>query len=219
MSARSIVGLTGLAACATLALAGCTFVAPKPSGDIATEFRSTDAFTDVQLRGAGDVTISQGDNYTVTVTTDSNYMERVTTTVEDGTLILNEDWHFNAHDVDVVFVVTVPSLESVHLEGAGNITVDGVDTDSFDAFLAGAGDITVSGTASDVHLSLAGVGDIRALDLQGATVTADLNGVGNISVSASDTLDATLHGVGDIVYRGDPDVTSSVAGIGSVHSG
>jgi hypothetical protein len=205
-------------AVALLALTGCHLHDLDPSGETTTEFRTSAAFTGVELQGVGSISIVPGDDYTVTVTTDTNYIDGVTTEVVDGILILNEHYDFNTHDLEVTFLVTVPSIEKVTLTGAGNFTVEGVDTDAFEIAIAGAGDVTVSGSASTAHVRLAGVGSIDTTGLDAAVVDVELLGAGDVSVAATDTLDVTLNGVGDVTYVGDPNVTSTVAGIGSVRA-
>lgn len=215
MKIRPLVPATALA---LSVLAGCSILGPDPSGTPATEFRSLSAFSEVELQGVGDVFISEGDGYGVTVTTDSVYIDDIVTKVVDDTLVLDEDFGYSVRNLDVDFVITVPSLEAVTLAGAGNITVEDVDTSAFEVNLAGAGNVTVSGTASTVRLHLAGAGNIDTIGLDADAVDIDLAGAGDVSVMANDTLDVTLNGVGNVTYVGDPEVTSRVNGLGSVHA-
>jgi len=211
--------ITAIAAGSLLVLTGCRIVNSDLSGDIVTDTRFGGPFTSVRLEGAGDVTIVAGATSSVQVTADSALMDGITTTIDDGVLVLDEHWGFRVRNPHITFLVTVPELEAVSLAGAGDITISGVDTAAFDVSLAGAGDITVSGRADRVSVRVAGAGDIDARALNGRDVVARVAGVGDITVSASDTLDASVAGVGDITYFGDPTVTSSVAGLGTIHAG
>jgi hypothetical protein len=215
MNARILVPAASLA---LVALTGCSIFGEDPSGTPSTEFRSVSAFSEVELQGVGDVTISEGEGYGVTVTTDSAYIDDVVTKVVDGTLELDEDFGHSVRNLKVDFLVTVPSLEAVTLTGAGNITAEDVDTTTFEVRLVGAGNVTVYGTASTATLRLVGAGNIDTIGLEADAVDVDLAGAGDVSVTANDTLDVTLNGVGNVTYVGDPEVTSRVAGIGSVRA-
>ena len=218
MTKRSLIAATALASAAALTLSGCDILGPDPSGTPSTEFRSVTEFTKINLQGVGDVTVSEGNGYAVTVTTDSAYIDDIITEVVGGTLVLREDPSHNYRNLELEFIVTVPSLEAVTLTGAGDITVDGVDAADFEVNLIGAGNIGVSGEASAVRLHLVGAGSIDTVGLEAEDAEVILSGAGDISLTVSNTLDASISGVGNVFYVGDPEVTSTVTGLGSVRA-
>jgi hypothetical protein len=211
--------LVSIVAGSLIALTGCSFVNADLSGEIVTDTRLSEPFTGVRLEGVGDITVVAGDTYTVQITADSALTDGVTTRIDDGILVIDENWSFRVRSPRIDVYVTVPSLESVSLAGVGDFMISGVDTEVFDVSLAGTGDITVAGQADEVSIRVAGTGDVNARELEGRDVVARVAGVGDITVSASHTLDASVAGIGDIVFVGNPAVTSSVRGIGSVHEG
>lgn len=113
--------------------------------------------------------------------------------------------------------VTMKSLDSVILSGSGNITVAELNGDSFKVALLGSGIINASGTVDQVNISLDGSGNINCEDLKARAASVRLTGSGNISVYASNSLDANLSGSGNIRYSGNPaNINQTVTGSGSI---
>jgi len=203
-------------AAAALAVSGCGISGIPLDGDTSTEVRSVDTFESIELKGAAEVVVVVGGRQTVEVVADTAVQKYVKTTVSDGELVIDTDYGWRWGDIDVDIRISVPSLDSFDLKGAGNIVIRGIDSDTFAFSLTGAGDVNIAGTAEDVTIKLAGAGGIDAYDLIAEDVVARLSGAGQISVTATDTLDATLSGVGSIDYDGDPAVTSKISGVGSI---
>ncbi len=210
-----IYAATAVAA-AALAISGCGISGIPLDGDTSTEIRSVDAFDSIELRGAAEVVVVVGGPQTIEIVADTAVQKYVKTTVSDGELVIDTDYGWRWGDIDVDVRISVPSLDSFDLKGAGNIVIRGINSNRFSFTLAGAGDIDIAGKAVDVTINLAGAGGIDAYDLIAEDVVAKLSGAGQISVTATDTLDATLSGLGGIDYDGDPEVTSRVSGVGSI---
>jgi len=200
-------------------LAGCDLTGTGPSGETVTETRPLTPFDAVDLAGVGDVTVVPGDDYDVTITTDAVFLDGVESEVVDGTLVLDEHYDFDTRDLDVDFVVTAPSVESVTLSGAGNITVEDVAGGPFDVNLDGAGNVTVSGNAKSAVLRLTGAGNVSARGLDAETAEVELSGAGNVTVTATETLTVSLSGVGNVTYYGGAEVQSTTTGVGFVNAG
>jgi len=187
------------------------------SGVSVTEHREAGPFTIVELAGANTVVIHVGAPRSVAVTGDDNLVPRVTTVVQDDRLVIDNTGSFTTN-VDMSVTVSVPSLESVELGGAGTVTVDGITGDDFSAELTGDGTLVVSGTVERLTAVLAGAGTLDLHGLVAADGSVQLEGTGTIRVHATSTLDATLAGTGTILYRGDPTVTMRHTGTGTVVS-
>jgi hypothetical protein len=188
------------------------------SGVSVTDDRDAAPFTSVELAGANTVVIHVGAPVSVSVTGDDNLVERVTTVVQDGRLVIDNTGSFTTN-ADMRVAVSVPSLDMVELSGAGTMTLDGVTSDDFSAELTGDGTLTASGTVERLMATLAGTGTLDLHDLVAGDATAQLQGTGTIRAHATSTLDATLSGVGTILYSGDPTVTMHNTGTGTVGPG
>jgi hypothetical protein len=186
------------------------------SGVAATEVRDVPPFTGVELSGSNVVTVRVGAPQSVVVRGDDNLLDRVTTTVRSGRLVIGSRGSY-ASERPMRVEVRVPSLTAATLSGSGLVRVEGVESDAFTALLPGSGVLAVAGTAGRLEATLSGSGDMRLEDLATRDVVARIEGSGRLWVHATESLDATVSGSGAIQYGGDPArVTQDVTGSGSV---
>ena len=181
----------------------------------AEQTRSVPAFAAVQLDASDDVTVRVGGEPSVVVRGDDNRLDRVTTEVEDGTLVIGRRGFFG-RGTSFAVEITVPALESIALHGSGTVRVDGLDEPSLIVALPGSGTITAGGTVDVLEVTLSGSGEVQLQDLVARAAVASVAGSGRISVNATETLDASVSGSGTITYTGSPTVTSNITGSGAV---
>jgi phage gp45-like len=187
------------------------------SGVPATQTRNVAGFDSVELAGANNVVIHVGGKQSVVVRADDNLLDRVTTEVQAGTLVVANTAGSFTTTTPMRVDVTVPALGALTLSGAGNMVVDGVDAESLEASLPGSGTLTGSGSATRLDVSVAGSGTVQFTRLVASDVRASVSGSGSILVTATDRLDASVPGSGTIVYGGSPqDVTKNVSGNGAI---
>ena len=178
-----------------------------------TETRNLDEFNRVVIKGAMDVVIKAGKSQSVEVSADEDYLVRVETRVDDGTLYISQEGR-RWHDIDIK--ITVRNLDGIFIDGAADIDATGIDSDNFDLEINGAGDVTLEGACGAVTIEINGAGDVDAEDLKCKNVDVTINGAGDVDASASESVVAELNGVGDITICGDPDkVRPRIRGLGS----
>jgi hypothetical protein len=187
------------------------------SGVSRTLVRVVPPFTGVDLAGGNNVVIRVGEKQSVVVRGDDNLLDRVTTEVRSGTLVIaNTPGSFTTRSPMVV-EVGVPTLGALALDGSGNIAVEGIDAERLTVTLPGSGTITGSGTAKALDVTVGGSGVVRLTQLVADEARAVVSGSGSIFVTATQALDAAVSGSGVISYAGGPqDVTTSVTGSGAV---
>ncbi|MCH8172484.1 MAG: DUF2807 domain-containing protein [Proteobacteria bacterium] len=180
-----------------------------------TETRDLDEFNRVAIKGAMDVVIEVGKSQSVEVSADEDYLDRVETRVDDGTLYISQEGR-RWYDIDVDIEITVRNLDGIFIDGAADIDATGIDSDNFDLEINGAGDVTLEGACGTVTIEINGAGDVDAEDLKCKNVDITINGAGDVDASASESVVAELNGVGDITICGDPDkVRPRIRGLGS----
>lgn len=190
------------------------------SGTAGVDERSLAPVHAVLLEGIMDVavTVTPGATQAVRVVGDDNLLASVRTRVEDGVLEVDLDDGSYYMKQPLRVEVTVPRLTAVELEGAGDVSVQGLDADDFRVSLQGSGDVYVTGRTRQLTAGLFGSGDVDLGDLVAVEASARLEGSGDIRVHAEEQLDLRLHGSGDIGYRGNPRVSLQLSGSGDVYT-
>jgi hypothetical protein len=163
---------------------GCNFSFPgtgvKGSGPVTSETRSLESFHAVKLQLAGDVEIVRGDRSEVTVEAQENLLPILKTTVENGTLKLHFDQNVS-YSEDVKIRVVTPSLDELDLSSSGTMKV----VSPWDG--------------EKLRLQVSGSGDIEAPELNAASVEADINGSGTVSIGGkTGSLKADISGSGEL---------------------
>ena len=191
------------------------------SGIAATQSRTVPAFTGLELDGGNNVVVQVGPaRQSVVVHADSNLLRRVTTRVRAGRLAIGTTPGNLSAKRPMYVVVTVPSLDRIELQGAGNISVSGINSERLTVTLSGAGNIDAAGAATKLDVTIGGAGNALLQGLIARDARAALSGQGSIMVTATRSLDASISGTGAIHYRGDPSrVTRRISGSGTIGPG
>ncbi len=215
----------------------CGFFAD--AGASTTQQRSIDGVTAVRLLTSGDLSITVGENESLTVTAGSNQLTGLTSQVIDGTLILDNKAAAVANS-HISYALTVPPLASLELSGSGNangvgvltgdaqvsatgsgeVSLSGLDLSSIVVDLSGSGNVQLAGTATSQHVTVSGSGEYVGSGLATQQAQVEVTGSGNAQVNVTDTLSATVSGSGNITYTGNPDqVDRESSGSGTITAG
>jgi hypothetical protein len=215
------VGLTGCGAAPTVggpvptpAPATTTAAADPGSGG---ETRDVRGFTGVELTSIGDLQIDVTGTESLTIEADADVLPLLTSEVSGGVLRLGVAPGSEIVDSGpIVYRLTVDTLDSLVVSGAGDATAANVATDRLTVEISGAGDVRLAGTVDSQVVTISGTGSYDGEGLQSTTTEVEVDGAGGAVVRVSDRLDATVSGVGSVEYIGDPRVTEDVSGIGSI---
>jgi hypothetical protein len=230
-----------------LVLAACNFAAEAQGGERQAgpvTQRSWDLrdFDEVSLAGSHDVIVRVGGGHSVSAQGPAEVLERLDIRVEDGTLKVGTkkgNWSFgwSGDRPRTQVFVTLPSLRGAAVAGSGDMKVDRVIGNRFNASVAGSGDLDIAelkvgeaqfsvagsgdikatGTAERSSASVAGSGDIDIGRVLARTVNAAVVGSGDVRVQASETADVSITGSGDVYVAGKARCTVSKRGSGEVH--
>jgi hypothetical protein len=199
------------------AFGGSSGPARNGSGTPASQVRDVAPFSSIELAGANTVVIRVGEKQSVVVMADENLLDRVTTEVQSGNLVIANTPGNITTKSPMSVEVTLPALSALTLSGSGTISVNGLQTESLEVALPGSGTITGSGTATRLDVMVSGSGTVQFTQVVADEAQVVLRGSGSIFVTASRSLNASLSGTGTIHYSGNPQhVTTSVTGTGSI---
>jgi hypothetical protein len=203
-------------------LMGCTgnirlVTTIQGSGNVVTETREVNGFTAVALNGIGHLIIDQTGTESISITADDNILPAIETRVSGDTLIISiEDNTIFNNVTELTYRVMVQAIDTLELNGAGDIEVLNLDGQDWRATLAGGGNITVSGQVERQTAELNGAGAYNAEALQSQEAAINQNGAGTAIVQVSEQLDVTINGVGSVEYIGNPTVREEINGLGTV---
>jgi len=223
-------------------LSACQFTVIRGSGNLVTESRDVSDFDKVQLDGAGRLFITQGDEETLEIEAEDNIIEKLTSEVQNGTLVLGYDekpWRTTVIPTNgITYTLTVKDMTGLTFNGAGDLEMAALETTSLDVEINGAGQLTideltaermmvhiagastisVSGQVVSQDIVIDGTGNYKAEDLKTESSSIEINGIGNGIVWATDSLEININGGGSVNYYGSPSVTQDINGLGDINN-
>ena len=182
--------------------------------------RASDPFTGIQVTGVGKVIIKQDTVQTLVVRADDNIIERVTTSVNNGILVVGlQQGSYNSITININ--ASMKAIDRLECIGTAEFLNSGqIQTDSLVCKITGAGKITLTGTAARQTVQITGAGDVHNFGLASSRCLAMISGAGNVEVNVTQQLDAIISGTGNITYTGGPQVVNkTITGIGNITAG
>jgi hypothetical protein len=199
----------------SLVVGACSIVGERGSGTMATETRDVGGFDEIDLSGTGRVLVAVTGTESLTVEAENNILSLLTTEVRNGTLVLGTKQNISPTR-EIVYTITVVSLEAVTVSGSGSVTATNIDADAFNVHISGSGTVMPEGVSESLDLSISGSGVFEGEALLSATGTVSVSGSGDAVVYVTDDLDVKVSGSGNVEYFGDPEVSVSISGSGNV---
>ncbi len=189
-------------------------------GVLRTEVRELPAFTALSENGAFTINAqSSSSAQLVQISGDENIVPLITTDVVNGKLVLGVKKGYSLQPkLEMKADLQAATLKSIKSAGASNFTVTGLTGPSFNLLISGSSGASLSGQVTEAKLQVSGAGTINGRALVASNGVATISGTGNITINATDTLNASIPGSGTISYLGNPVVTQHITGVGSVVS-
>lgn len=212
----------------------------KGDGTITTKTITTEDYAMIDVTGSIDVTLKQGTEGSIEVTTDNNVHEFITVETKGNTLYLKIENNVSIRATKGI-QITVPfeSINGLDLVGSGEIignapirsenfeaqlTGSGtiavaIESQNFDAKITGSGTMNVKGDVHNLEVKITGSGMFNGKELTAENAEAYVSGSGDASVVANASLKARVNGSGDIQYSGAARKNDTkVLGSGSIKS-
>lgn len=184
------------------------------------------AFTRVYAGDEINLVVSQGTDFQVKAKGEANYVNDLEMTVQNNILDIGYKTYVPDRPRLDLFI-TLPSLVSVSLAGAGTGTVTGFQDAphvirailsgaskltmngtgiNMNIDISGASQFTVTGSTANLYGNLSGAGKLNAYGLVATEVDISASGGSTAYVKAENSLFATASGGSRIYYKGDPTV-------------
>jgi hypothetical protein len=210
----------------------CPAKSDKQDGIAANDEFGLKDFKEIELKGVFDVIIRKGDEYSIVIQGDEEQKKLYDVNQYSDKLEIyyrtkrNKFWNRTfAQKEFVTLEITMPTLEKLEVTGAGKISVKGFEENEMHIELAGAmsgeanllvdqlyytssGPIAfeLDGHGDYLEASLSGPSQLKAdgFKLSRANITA--NGLAQVSVSPSETIEIDKDFTSNVKYTGNPEV-------------
>mgnify|MGYP001431883678 CR=1 FL=1 len=190
----------------------------KGSGNIISENRELTNFSSISLMGNMDVNIKYFDEYNCTVISDDNLIPYIKTEVINNNLQISIKKNYSSTE-GIKVNVNIPAYDEVSILGSGDINIIDFKNNKLSLNISGSGDITARGEVQKLLAKINGSGDIISKELLSRDATITINGSGDATIWASNSINAKINGSGDIKYYGNPiDTKTEVNGSGNISS-
>jgi hypothetical protein len=217
------------------------FLTASVSSAQSKQTRDVAGFREVGFGIAGNLYITIGPSFKVTLEGDADYLSDIETVVRDGKLHIRKDnnWGFSSKKADIY--ITMPSLAGLTISGSGkakiessveadafNVSVSGsgrlyiadLTADTFGCSISGSGDVIVEGKggADSGKITISGSGNYSGEGFEIDNLTVNISGSGKCDCKAGDSLKASISGSGNVYYSGQPKLDVRASGSGHVRS-
>ena len=214
------------------------FISSANADDKIEKTYNIDDFSQIYLRGPYEVHLRQTSKCGLTIRARESYFEELEVSSNGGELSINLDRKNFKKSKSIEVYINFKELEKLEIEGAvdlvcenqirtsnlkiefegaGNVELD-VNVNKVIAEIAGVGNFEIEGDTDYHKVEFDGIGSYNAKDLRSKYTIVESNGIGSVSVYASDKFKGEATGIGSVDYYGDPDdVNIEASGLGSVN--
>lgn len=220
-----------------VALQSCRKVSGR--GPVVTETRSISDFKEIKSDISGEVFVTSGPAYAVSIEAQQNIIDVIETVLNDNRLTIRVKNNTSVRAEDKIVVrITSPDIRGLILNGSGNISanapinstdlymkvsgsgniyLNALSANSLDANISGSGSIDIaSGNVNSETLEISGSGDMDFLNCIAREADVKITGSGSAKVQVLDRLKVKITGSGNVYYRGNPAVDVSITGSGEL---
>ncbi|RYZ51886.1 MAG: DUF2807 domain-containing protein [Sphingobacteriales bacterium] len=192
----------------------------RGEGETISETRDLPAFRGFEANGDIRVEVYPATRNRVVVTGYQNLVREFETDVNSGLLRLQfDDEYRNIRNNNIVIRLYTSSLESVYLNGSGDVKVHaGQEGERIEAIVNGSGVVDLGDNVYyEADLKVNGSGYINSRGVEADDVYAEISGSGNMDLTARRYLFGRVYGSGTINYWGNPaEQNVSVSGSGRI---
>ncbi|MEE4259642.1 MAG: head GIN domain-containing protein [Bacteroidales bacterium] len=180
--------------------------------------RQVGNFTGIHQSTSADVFITSGNENTVKVKADEHVIDKLTTKVENGILLIGTEGNLrNVRTLEVY--ISMKRLDYIKNSGSGDISCRGempgndvkisingsgdfeadMEAKNMEISISGSGDVELSGVKGDFSLSVSGSGDVEAEALQLEKCKVSVQGSGDVQLKGvTVSLVVKQNGSGDV---------------------
>ena len=176
-------------------------------GELTTASRDLAGFSSIEINGAWNVEVTQGDEWQVDLSYPENHPTDIEVSVNGERLNLNStrpESLFGGPDMQFSAEIVMPALEELEVSGSGRVWLSGFEGARLEIDVTGATRIIgEDGRYRTLELSVAGASDIQFTEFVFTDANVDLAGASNLALTMDGgELIGSLAGAGRIEYSG-----------------
>jgi hypothetical protein len=175
----------------SLGLTGCINVSNwtqqvEGDGKIVTETRAVSQFDRVSIGGAGHLTLVQGDEESLTIETDSNFMPLIVSEVGNGRLTIGPHNANLKPTKSIEYRLKVKNLTELDCSGAVHAETSPVHAKDFALKSSGASHIQIEQLDSGkISIDASGAGHIEVKEIKANDLAVEISGAAKIALSGA----------------------------------
>lgn len=193
---------------------------PLPWGDVESRKVEVSGFSKIVSSGVWEIRVVRGDEWSVEVEAPARLFDYLE--VKERGDILSLGWRRSltmwGNVPTPVAKITVPSLRSVELSGACELSLRGLVEDRFSIEVSGAADVVgEEGAFGELDLEVSGAGRVNLEEVEIENAEVEISGAAHVTLWVTERLWGSVSGAGSLRYRGNPsEVDVDVSGAGSI---
>ena len=196
------------------------------------EVRNVKPFSAIDVSGAIDVYLSQGNSEAVAVSaSEEKYRDRIITEVSNGTLKIYFDGNklgWNVGNKRLRAYVSFKDVHSLEATGASSFKIDGtISGNNLDVKLTGASNLTgnvkfsklvadingasqikISGSVNDIDIDARGASDVKGYDLAVDGCSVKATGASDVRITVNKEISVNATGASSVFFKGDAVMTN-----------
>lgn len=177
------------------------------------EMRSLPPFERIYVAGDINLLVVAGGGHAVALKGGMDDLTGTSTTVKDNLLMIRG----GGAGSGVRVAVSAGQLKGFHIEGAGQASLQRLQSETLDIDMAGVAQVEAAGSCRQAVIHLRGAGSLDAHDLKCDNVDIVVDGAGKARIFAAKNLKARINGLGRVTYAGSPGkIERNISGLGSL---
>ncbi len=184
----------------------------KSNGPAATRTFAIQSGSQLAMEIPVELEFTRGDKAEMTVSGPARILDRLVW--EDGRLSLKGSGNMRR---GLKVRITAPEIAGLDLDAPGDVRMTGLQQESLRLNSRGAIDLEASGKVDRMFVTADGAGSIDLGKVEGRDATVRIDGVGDVTLGATGTVDVEINGAGNVtLVRKPATLRSQMNGIGDI---
>jgi hypothetical protein len=186
------------------------------SGNVITDDRTTSTFSAIEVDDAFEVTIRQGADHQVLISSDDNIISRINTSTTNGVLTVTLS-NGSYRNTTLRVEVTAPQLDRIELGDAirGEL-IDFVSANDLIISINDATKLDMSGFAPKLELNVNDASQVNGFNFTTSTCNTSVRDASKVELTVTDRLEGSLRDASTFRFRGSPEQAVEVSDGSSV---